>query len=133
MLSQKQDTLTAGTGITIQDNVISASGGSTHTIQEFSDTNFTAYYHRVQTSEGALTTLSFECYNAAETVLTGDLKYILEDYVFQNQSISNGAITITNDGTTMKLINSKSTENVVQQATFTFYDNIPTGGGGGSA
>ena len=97
-------------------------GGTTSTIQFFSDTNFKAYGHRVQTSEGALTTLSFECYNAAETVLTGELKQYLKKYVLPNQSISNGAITITNDGTTMKLINSSPSANVTQYATFTFPD-----------
>ena len=122
LLAQKQDVLVAGDGITIEGQTISASGGSTSTIQEFSDTNFTAYYHRVQASPGALLTLSFECYNAAETVLTGDLKYILESYIYPNKSISNGAITITNDGTTMKLINSTPSENVNQQGTFTFFD-----------
>ena len=95
------------------------------TIQIFSDTNFTAYKHRVETNEGVLTTLSFECYNAAETVLTGELKQYLAHYVkpnasISNPSISNGAISITNDGTTMKLINSAPSENVTQHATFTF-------------
>ena len=94
------------------------------TIQFFSDTNFKAYMHRVQTSQGVLLTLSFECYNAAETVLTGDLKNMLEVYIDPNKSISNGAITITNDGTTMKLINSSPSENVNQHATFTFNGNV---------
>ena len=102
------------------DQAISASG-TTHTIQQFSDTNFKACSHRVQTSEApVLTTLSFECYNAAETVLTGNLKAQLLSYVKPNTSISNSAITITNDGTTMKLINSSPSENVIQHATFTF-------------
>ena len=90
------------------------------TIQFFSGTNFKAYEHRVETNEGALSILSFECYNASETVLTGDLKQYLDTYVKPNTSISNGAITITYDGTTMKLINSSPTENVTQHATFTF-------------
>ena len=94
------------------------------TIREFSDNNFTAYKHRVTTSDGAaLTTFSFECYNAAETVITGDLKRHLEDYVLPNKSISNGALTITYDGTTMKLINSAPSKNVTQYATFTFNGN----------
>ena len=101
---------------------ISSSGSSS--IQFFSDTNFKAYYHRVRTSEGALSTLSFECYNAAETVLSGELKEQLEHYVLANTSISNGAISITNDGTTMKLINSSPSENVTQYATFTFPDVV---------
>ena len=100
---------------------IESGGFSRSTIEFFPDTNFKAYEYRVQTSDGAaLITLSFECYNAAETVLTGNLKYILKDYVLPNTSISNGAITITNDGTTMKLINSAPSSNVTQHATFTF-------------
>ena len=98
---------------------------SRSTIQFFSDTNFKAYNHRVVASDGtALATLSFECYNAAETVLTGKLKEDIEYYVEPNKSISNGAITITNDGTNMKLINSAPSENVRQHATFTFNGNV---------
>ena len=120
----KQDTLVAGDGITIEGQTISASGT---TIQVFEEQNFTAYGHSVQTSEGALLTLSFECYNAAETVLTGELKAQLESYIYLGQSISNGAISITYDGTTMKLINSAPSENVHQQGTFTFSkDNSAT-------
>ena len=118
----KQDVLTAGTGITIQGQTISYSG-TTSSIQFFSDTNFTAYVHNVETRERALSTLSFECYNAAETVLTGDLKQYLNTYVKANKSISNGAISITNDGTTMKLINSAPSRDVTQHATFTFIGN----------
>ena len=99
-------------------------GGGISTIQFFSDTNFKAYKHRVETIEGALTAFSFECYNAAETVLSGDLKLYLEDYVLPNKSISNAAISITNDGTNMKLINSAPSENVTQHATFTFNGNV---------
>ena len=117
----KQDTLIAGYGITIEKNVISSTGSAT--IQVFEDTNFTAYGHRVETSEGVLLTLSFECYNAAETVLTGDLKQQLALYVLPNTSISNSTITISNDGTNMKLINSLPSENVIQHATFTFTGN----------
>ena len=69
-------------------------------------------------------TLSFECYNAAETVLSGELKAQLESYIYENESISNGAISITYDGTTMKLINSAPSENVTQYATFTFNGNV---------
>ena len=106
----------------LYEEISSIGGGTTSTIEFFSDTNFTAYKHRVQTSEGALTTLSFECYNAAETVLTGEIERCLNTYVNPNKSISNGAISITNDGTTMKLINSSPSDNVTQHATFTFPD-----------
>ena len=100
------------------------SSSASLTNQFFSATNFKAYKHRVVTREGALTTLSFECYNAAEIVLTGNLKLYLEDYVQPNKGISNGALTITNDGTTMKLINTAPSENVTQYATFTFPDGV---------
>ena len=125
LLAQKQNKLTAGTGITIDGQTISATGGGAiSTLQFFSDTNFKAYGHRVQTSEGALTTFSFQCYNAAETVLTDDLKEALKDYLIKHRTVSNGALTITYDGTTMKLINSAPSENVTQHATFTFNGNV---------
>ena len=127
----KQDTLVAGEGITIQGQTISATGGgATSTIQFFEDTNFTANVYIVETSEEVLITLSFQCYNAGECVLTGELKAQLESYIYRGQSISNGAITITYDGTTMKLINSAPSENVSQQGTFTFLKYIGGGGGG---
>ena len=119
-LKQQLDALQGGM-LELYETISSIGGGATSTIQYFSDRNFTAYKHRVVTSdEAALTTFSFECYNAAETVLTGDLKRYLNAYVKPNHSISNGAITITNDGTTMKLINSAPSDNVIQYATFTF-------------
>ena len=120
LLAQKQNKLTAGTGITIQDNTISATGGATSTVQYFTDSYYRAYKHRVQISEGALTTFSFQCYNAAECVITGELKQYLKDYVLPNTSISNGAISITNDGTNIKLVNSAPSENVTQHAIFSF-------------
>ena len=123
-LAQKQDKLTAGTGITIQGNTISATGGdATSTVQYFTDSYYRAYEHRVETSDGPLLTFSFECYNTAETVINGELKQTLALYLRERKSISNGALTITYDGTTMKLLNSASSENVNQHATFTFYGN----------
>ena len=124
----KQDVLTAGTGITIQGHTISATGGgvpvegASVSFQGFTDNDYDAYKQDVTIGQAVLTTLSFVCYNAAETVITGDLEYILKDYVEPNKSISNGAISITYDGTTMKLINSAPSENVTQYATFTFPD-----------
>ena len=129
LLAQKQDKLTAGNGITIQGNTISASGGgggTTSTVQYFHSTYFRAYEHRVETSDGPLLTFSFECYNTAETVIEGALKKDLELFFRNNISISNGALTITYDGTTMKLLNSAASENVNQHATFTFYGNTIT-------
>ena len=132
LLSTKQDTLVPGDGITIQGNTISATGGATSTVQYFISTYYRAYEHRVETSDGPLLTFSFECYNTAETVSEGALKKDLGAYVLQNKSISNGAISITYDGTTMKLINSAPSENINQHGTFTFYGETVTGGGGES-
>ena len=129
----KQDTLTAGEGITIEGQTISATGGgATSTIQDFSTRDFSAVKHVLTIGQQTLTTFSFMCQPGTdECVLTGELKQELEFYSWEDMSISNGAITITNDGTTMKLINSAPSGNVRQHGTFTFYDYIPTGGGGG--
>lgn len=134
----KQDTLIAGNGISINGQTISATGGgavvsgATLSIQEFfspSD-DYHAIKHVATIGQKTLTTFVFTCYpGTAEHVLTGELKEQLENHFYPNAAISNGAITITNDGTDIKLMNSKSTEYVGQQATFTFYRG---GGGGGS-
>ena len=133
LLAQKQDALVAGDGITIQGNTISATGGAegaTSSIKFFQDeaggyevykeTITQAYSDGITSGRLTFTTFSFECYNAAETVLTGELKQSLTHYVIAKTSISNGALTITNDGTNIKLINSAPSENVRQQGTFTF-------------
>ena len=126
----KQDTLVAGDGITIDGQTISATGGcETSSIQEFVPPGyeFRAFKHDVTSGGQGLTTFSFECFTQeAEHVITGELKEQLESYVYKNQSISNGALTITNDGTTMKLINNSPSNNTIQHATFTSY----TRGGG---
>ena len=129
----KQDTLVAGEGITIEGQTISASG-ATSTIQNFSEYNFVAVKHVVIIGDEVsgyqeLTTFSFECYNDAEIVLTGELKEELGKFIGTGYSVSNGAISITNDGTTMKLINSSPSENINQHATFTFYGETVAGGG----
>ena len=134
----KQDVLTAGTGITINGQTISATGGgSTPSIKYYytPDGEIVAYEHVVQSGVNSLTTFSFECRaHTAEQVLTGEFKEELEKFVDTYQTISNSAITIKNDGTNMKLINSapaEAPEYVRQHATFTFYGTPDTGGGGG--
>ena len=135
----KQDTLVAGNGITIQGNTISASGGGAPVegasvyISEFSlpTDEFDIVWYKVITSDYVMDTFVFNCSSAtAEIVLDSDRKQILEAYVLPNTSVSNGAITLTNDGTNMKLINSAPSENVSQQGTFTFLKYIGGGGGG---
>ena len=133
----KQDVLVAGEGITIQGQTISASG-ATHTIQKYytQGTQFTAYEHVVPIGDDVsgyqvLTTFVFKCNSGtAEHVITGELKEELKNYVDSGFTYSNAAVSIKNDGTSMKLINSKSSEVGSQQGTFTFYDYIRGTGGG---
>ena len=137
LLAQKQDVLTAGTGITIQGNTISASDsgapvqGASISIQDLTPLSFdfSAWKHVVTIGQQTLTTFSFIC-SKAECVVTGELKQQLDEFVPPTFSISNGNVTISNDGTNMKLINSAPSENVMQNATFTYYQY--SGGGGPS-
>ena len=142
LLSQKQDVLVAGSGITIQGNTISATAatpveGALLDFFEISSDGFSAMINFVMINSNAggqktLSTFVFECQpGIAEHVITGALKEQLERYVSTNRTVSNGAISIKNDGTNMKLINSKSTESGWQQGTFTFYETTGGGGGGG--
>ena len=127
----KQDVLVAGSGITIEGQTISASGGApasgaSVSIEEFGSDGIYAIKQVVTIGQQTLITFSLTCYpQIAEHVLTGALKEQLETVV-RFGSVSNGALTITNDGTNTKLMNSKSTEEVIQHATFTFYGR--TGG-----
>ena len=127
----KQDVLTAGTGITIQDNVISATGGAAPvegasvSIQELENYEFYAQKYVVTSGQQTLTTFSFQCYRA-EHVLTGQIKEQLETFL-PFGSVSSGALSISNDGTNIKLINSSPSRDVYQHASFTFYKE--TGGG----
>jgi len=130
LLSQKQDTLVAGTGITIQGNTISATGGGV-TSSIIQTNEFNAMIQVVESGDKTIKTFAFECFpETTEVVLTGQLKQELEHFVAPTITISNGALSITNDGTNIKLMNSKSTENVYQHATFTCFPPF-TGGGGG--
>ena len=133
----KQDVLTAGTGITIEGNTISATGGgapvegASISIQDFTPLSFdfSAWKHVLTIGEQTLTTFSFIC-SKAECVVTGELKQQLDEFVLPTFSMSNGNVTISNDGTNIKLINSAPSENVMQNATFTYYQS--SGGPSGS-
>ena len=127
----KQDVLTAGTGITIQGNTISASG-ATHTIKYFSSTYLKAFKQVVTNGFDTFVTFTFDVNSGTpQFTFVDDLKNDLEKFVGANKSVSNGALKLTNDGTDIKLINSKSTEDGNQQGTFTFYRRASDGGGGG--
>ena len=132
----KQDTLVAGTGITIQGQTISASGGSvpiegaSSSIEySHSDGNYQLFKYVVSDAYDTFVTYTFNV-NSGNPQLTfvGDLKNDLERFVGVDSTVSNGALKLTNDGTSMKLINSQSTESGSQQGTFTFYERTAGGG-----
>lgn len=90
--------------------------------------NFKAFKQVVTNGGDVFVTFTFDCKpQFTERELTGELKQDLEKFVKAGMTVSNGAISITNDGTTMKLIKSGTPEKGNQQGTFTFFDgNIPT-------
>ena len=133
----KQDTLTAGSGITIQGNTISATvpvQGASVSIQDLSSSthDFYAVKHVVTIGQKTLTTFSFELYNeSTEIVLTGKLKEELAKFIGRDYSVSNGGLSISHEVDVMKLLNSTPEYHNNQHATFTFYR--VTGGGGGTS
>ena len=132
-LEQKQNKLTAGDGITIQGQTISASAPKSN-IEFYHSTGwlFRAFKQVVTNGNLTFVTFTFDCkYESAERVLDGKLKQDLEKFVGAGMTVSNAALTITNDGTNIKLINSAPSENVNQQGTFTFYEETAGGTGGG--
>ena len=102
---------------------ISSIGGGI-TIQEYftqRDWHYRGSKQVVTYGDYTLVTATFDCDPAfTEREVTGDIKNDLEKFVKAGMTVSNGAISITNDGTTMKLIKSAASENVSQQGTFTF-------------
>ena len=136
LLAQKQDKLTAGTGITIQGHTISATGGgSTSTIKRYdvaSGSGLSAFKQVVTNGSYSLVTFTFDVNSGTpQYTFVDDLKNDLEKFVGVNKTVSNGALKLTNDGTDINLINSKSTESGSQQGTFTFYSSTEGGGEGG--
>ena len=129
LLSQKQDVLTAGTGITIEGQTISASG-ATSTIQVFNGGGgFKAFKHVVTNGNDTFVTYTFNIDSGTpQYTFVGDLKNDLEKFVKVGMTVLNGALKLTNDGTDMKLINTAPSEDVMQQATFTFLEDTSGGG-----
>ena len=118
----KQDVLTAGTGITIQGQTISASG-ATQNITCYTGEGFRAFREVFTYSRITFETFIFDCDpQFTERVLTGNIRVKLVKYVRAGMTVSSGSLSITNDGTNMKLIKSGASENVYQQGTFTFFD-----------
>ena len=122
-LSQKQNKLTSGEGITIQDNVISASGsGTVLDITLFTSVGFNAFVQLIKQGPTTIEIFTFDCQpQFTERELNANLKAHLKKFVRAGMTVSSGYLTITNDGTSMKLIKSGSSENVSRQETFIFH------------
>ena len=107
--------------------------GATSTIEYDGDSTYQIFKYVVTNGYHTFVTYTFNV-NSGTPQLTfvADFKNELEKFVGANKTVSNSALTITNDGTDIKLINSKSTEDGWQQGTFTFYEKNTGGGGGGA-
>lgn len=57
-----------------------------------------------------------------EVTVVGDLKLALETALASANTLTNGAITLTYDGTDVKIITNTAPSNGTEQATFTFYN-----------
>ena len=134
LLAQKQDTLVAGDGITIEGQTISATGATSTIEYNQSDGNYQLFKYVVTNGYDTFVTYTFNVYSGTpQLTFVDDLKNDLERFVGVDSTVSNGALKLTNDGTNIKLINSKSTEDGSQQGTFTFYERTAGGGGGETA
>ena len=128
----KQDVLTAGEGITIEGQTISATGGSSSFIQILvNDQDFTAIQHVVTYGNIKVTTFSFETSAFGELTISGELKRQLLPFMPVGSKFINGGLELVyNHDNILSLINTKNgSESDRQQATFTFYEET-TGGGG---
>ena len=109
--------------------ISSIGGGATSTIDYVHSVadKYQYFKHVVTDPYKTLVTFTFDCEPTfTECELLGNIKQDLEKFVRSGMTVSNGAISITNDGTTMKLIKSGGSQNVNQQGTFTFLDGDST-------
>ena len=127
----KQDVLVVGKGLRIDGNTISAL--LSQDITFYTGEGFRGFKEVFKNSSVTFKTFTFDCEPQFTERELGHIEHQLGKYVRAGMSVSNGALSISNDGTNIKLINSAPSENVHQQGTFTFSDYNPTGGGGGDA
>ena len=134
LLSQKQDVLTAGTGITIQGQTISASGGSSIEVLENNE-DWTVIEHVETTGNKTIKTFSFETSAFGEVEINGELRRELLPFLPVDCKVISGGLALVYDhNNILSLINIKNgTKNDRQQATFTFLTINESGGetGGG--
>ena len=135
-LSQKQNKLTSGEGITIQDNVISASGGgSSSVIKVLEDNPFITAIEHVETSGNIkVTTFSFEISAYGGVTINNPLKGELLPFFTKKSKYINGGLELyveRSDSTTDMFIGNikNGSEDDRQHATFTFYERLTSGDG----
>ena len=125
----KQDTLIAGSGITIDGQTISAIGlGLTLGTISYGGEDFSALRQVVKKMSTTIYEIfTFDCKpQFTERELGGNVKRSIERFVRAGMTVSSASLTITNDGTTMKLIKSGASENVYHQGIFTFFNDPNT-------
>ena len=121
LINGKQNKLTARANINIQGSVISASGGLTPTHIAYG-TRGTGYY-TLKEVFGMRTTYTIEVVQGEpELTVGGDLKTDLVSKLANVSTLTNGAITLTYNGSDVKIITNTSPANGVEQATFTFFN-----------
>ena len=118
----KQDVLVAGNGIKIDGHTISSL--VTQKITFYTGEDYKAFKQFFKHVGVTFATYTFDCEpQFTECELRSTIELDLKKFVRAGMTVSNGAISITNDGTTMKLIKSGGSQNGNQQGTFTFYDS----------
>ena len=106
---------------------IGGGGNTTHTAELYpvqTNWDYRGYKQVVTYGYTKLVIFTFDCGPAyIEREVTGDIQGDLEKFVRSGMTVTNGAISITNDGTHMKLIKSGASD-VYQQGTFIFFDGV---------
>ena len=123
--SLKQELLELQGGLQkLYETISSIGGGVTSTIKYYNlSSDLQIFKQVVKNRYDTFVTYTFDANSGTpQFTFVSDLKNDLEKFVGANKTVSNGALKLTNDGTDMKLINSKSTEDGNQQGTFTFYE-----------
>ena len=133
LLSQKQNKLTAGDGITIEGQTISASGGGSSYIEVLeNDENIKAIEHVVTTGNKTIKTFSFEISAFGMVTIVNPLKSELLPFMPVGSKFINGGLELFNDNNSLFIGNTKNgSESDRQQATFTFLTINESGGEGG--
>ena len=128
-----QAKLTAGDGITIQGQTISASGGGSSYIEILeNDEDWTVIEHVETTGNTTIKTFSFDVSAFGDVTINNPLKSELLPFMPVGSKVISGGLVITNHNNILAIANTKNgSESDRQQATFTFLTINESGGEGG--